>query len=55
MDWKVVGIGLAFQLVLALLILYVPAVQIAFEFVGKVFVKVLDFTADRKSNSSSAT
>lgn len=43
-DWKVVGIGLAFQLVLALLILYVPPVQIAFAFVGKVFVKVLDFT-----------
>ncbi|MEZ4757187.1 MAG: nucleoside transporter C-terminal domain-containing protein [Flavobacteriales bacterium] len=43
-DWKVVGIGLAFQLVLALLILYVPPVQIAFEVVGKLFVKVLDFT-----------
>jgi len=43
-DWKVVGIGLAFQLVMALLILYVPPVQVAFEFVGKLFVKVLDFT-----------
>ncbi len=43
-DWKVVGIGLAFQLVLALAILYVPFVQVAFEFVGKIFVKVLDFT-----------
>jgi CNT family concentrative nucleoside transporter len=43
-DWKVVAIGLSFQLVLALLILYVPPVQVAFEFVGKVFVKVLDFT-----------
>ncbi len=43
-DWKVVGIGLLFQLVLALCILYVPAVQYAFEFVGKLFVKVLDFT-----------
>ncbi len=43
-DWKVVGIGLAFQLVLALLILYVPPVQVAFEVVGQLFVKVLDFT-----------
>jgi CNT family concentrative nucleoside transporter len=43
-DWKVVGIGLAFQLVMALLILYVPPVQFAFEVVGKLFVKVLDFT-----------
>jgi len=43
-DWKVVGIGLAFQLVLALAILYVPFVQVGFEAVGKVFVKVLDFT-----------
>jgi len=43
-DWRVVGIGLAFQLILALLILYVPFVQGAFEIVGKMFVKVLDFT-----------
>ena len=43
-DWKVVGIGLAFQLVLALLILYVPPIQVAFEVVGQLFVKVLDFT-----------
>ncbi len=43
-DWKVVGIGLAIQLVLAIGILWVPAVQVFFEFVGKLFVKVLDFT-----------
>lgn len=43
-DWKVVGIGLVFQLVLALCILYVPAVQYIFEFVGRGFVKILDFT-----------
>ena len=43
-DWRVVGIGLAFQLILALMILYVPFVQGAFEIVGKMFVKVLDFT-----------
>lgn len=43
-DWKVVGIGLAFQLVMALLVLYVPPAQWVFEVVGKMFVKVLDFT-----------
>ncbi len=43
-NWRVVGVGLAIQLSLALCILYVPAVQSAFEFVGKIFVKVLDFT-----------
>ena len=43
-DWKVVGIGLGFQLAMALLILYVPPAQWLFEFVGKGFVKVLDFT-----------
>ncbi|MBK7298713.1 MAG: Na+ dependent nucleoside transporter [Flavobacteriales bacterium] len=43
-DWKVVGIGLAFQLVLAVCVLYVPAVQWVFEVVGKIFVKILDFT-----------
>ncbi|MBK9275682.1 MAG: Na+ dependent nucleoside transporter [Flavobacteriales bacterium] len=43
-NWKVVGIGLAFQLLLALAVLYVPAVQFAFDIVGRMFVKVLDFT-----------
>ncbi len=43
-DWKVVGIGVLFQLLLAVLILYVPAVQFVFEIVGKGFVKILDFT-----------
>lgn len=43
-DWRVVGIGLAFQLAMALLILYVPPAQWLFEVVGKMFVKVLDFT-----------
>lgn len=43
-DWKVVGIGLAFQLLMAVLVLYVPPAQWLFEFAGKIFVKVLDFT-----------
>lgn len=43
-NWKVVFIGLAIQLILAVGILWVPPVQIFFEIVGKLFVKVLDFT-----------
>jgi len=43
-NWKVVFIGLAFQIVLALGVLYVPAVQWFFEIVGKIFIKILDFT-----------
>lgn len=43
-SWRVVLIGLAIQLVLALGIIYVPPVQGFFEFIGSLFVKVLDFT-----------
>ncbi len=43
-NWKVVFIGLAFQIILALGVLYVPAVQWFFEIVGKIFIKILDFT-----------
>jgi concentrative nucleoside transporter, CNT family len=43
-SWKVVGIGLAIQLLLAFSILQVPPVQYFFELVGKVFVVILDFS-----------
>lgn len=43
-SWKVVGIGLGIQILLALGILYIPFVQIIFDFVGRVFVKILGFT-----------
>ena len=43
-NWKVVFIGLAIQAVLAFSILQIPPVQHFFEFVGQMFVKVLDFT-----------
>lgn len=42
--WKTVAIGLLIQLVLAIGILYVPFLQVFFEMVGKVFVKILAFT-----------
>lgn len=43
-SWKVVGIGISIQILLALGILYIPFVQIIFDFVGRVFVKILGFT-----------
>ncbi|WP_299106655.1 nucleoside transporter C-terminal domain-containing protein [uncultured Tenacibaculum sp.] len=43
-DWKTVALGLGFQLLIAIGVLKVPFVQKAFEFVGSIFVSVLDFT-----------
>jgi CNT family concentrative nucleoside transporter len=43
-SWKVVGIGLTIQVLIAVSILWIPAVQVFFEIVGKLFVKVIDFT-----------
>ena len=43
-NWKTIGIGLALQLILAVGVLKVGFVKTAFEFVGSLFVKVLDFT-----------
>ncbi|WP_299583166.1 nucleoside transporter C-terminal domain-containing protein [uncultured Sunxiuqinia sp.] len=43
-PWKTVGVGLIFQIVLALGVLYVPFIRSGFDFFGKIFVKVLDFT-----------
>lgn len=45
-SWRVVGIGLSIQLVLALGILKVDLIRMAFEFVGKIFVVILDFTKE---------
>ena len=44
--WRTVLIGLSIQLVLAGGILYVPFIRALFEFVGKIFVKILDFTRE---------
>jgi len=43
-SWKVVGIGLAIQVIIAVGILWVPAIQVFFELVGRLFVKIIDFT-----------
>lgn len=44
-NWKTVGFGLLAQLILAIGVLKIPFVQSAFDFVGNIFVKILDFTA----------
>lgn len=43
-NWRTVGFGLLAQLVLAVGVLKVPFVQAAFEWVGGLFISVLDFT-----------
>ncbi|MFC2151743.1 NupC/NupG family nucleoside CNT transporter [Bacteroidota bacterium] len=43
-SWRVVGIGLLIQILLAIGVLEVPFIQAFFEIIGKLFVKVLDFT-----------
>lgn len=43
-NWKTVGFGLAAQLLLAIGVLKVPFVQSMFEFVGGIFINILDYT-----------
>ena len=43
-NWKTVGIGLTFQLLIAVSVLKVPFIQGVFEWIGQLFVNVLDFT-----------
>ena len=43
-NWKTVALGIAAQLILAVGVLKVPFVKAGFEFVGNIFVLVLDFT-----------
>jgi len=43
-SWKLVGVGLGIQVLLAIGILQVQAIQYFFELGGKIFVKILDFS-----------
>jgi CNT family concentrative nucleoside transporter len=45
-PWRVVGIGLVLQFVLAGLVMHVPLVRTAVELVGIFFVRLLGFTAE---------
>jgi len=43
-NWRTVGIGLAFQLVIAVGVLKISFVQKIFDLVGRLFVSILEFT-----------
>ena len=43
-NWRTVGIGLAFQLIIAIGVLRVDFIKNAFEGIGQVFINILDFT-----------
>ncbi|WP_066223855.1 NupC/NupG family nucleoside CNT transporter [Formosa haliotis] len=43
-NWKTIGAGLSAQIILAFGVLKIEFVQDTFEFVGKIFVKILEFT-----------
>ncbi|QTD36874.1 Na+ dependent nucleoside transporter [Polaribacter batillariae] len=43
-DWKKVGIGLALQLTIAIGVLKVKFIQIIFDFVGSIFIEILEYT-----------
>lgn len=45
-SWRVVLLGLLTQVIIAFLVLKVPAVQYFFELIGKVFIKILAFSRD---------
>ncbi|WP_246454673.1 NupC/NupG family nucleoside CNT transporter [Hyunsoonleella aquatilis] len=43
-NWKIVGMGLALQLLIAIGVLKVPFIESIFEFLGSIFVQILEFT-----------
>jgi len=43
-SWRVVITGLCIQVLIAIGILHIPIIQAIFEFTGKIFVLILDFT-----------
>ncbi|MGB0980896.1 MAG: NupC/NupG family nucleoside CNT transporter [Winogradskyella sp.] len=43
-NWKTVGIGLAFQLIIAIGVLKIDTIKTIFEFIGKGFISVLGYT-----------
>ncbi|WP_106827931.1 NupC/NupG family nucleoside CNT transporter [Parabacteroides pacaensis] len=45
-DWKLVGGGLLMQILLALAVLYIPFIGQLFEWIGHIFLKIMDFTQD---------
>ncbi len=42
-DWRLVGVGMAFQIVFAVLVLKVPFVNLIFDRIAEIFVRILGF------------
>ena len=45
-DWTLIVKGLIIQIIFAVLVLKVPFVSSSFEFIGKIFTKIISFTQD---------
>ncbi len=45
-SWRTVFIGLSLQAFLAFGVLKIPAIRVIFEFIGKIFIVILDFTKE---------
>ncbi|MCB0633566.1 MAG: Na+ dependent nucleoside transporter, partial [Lewinella sp.] len=45
-NWRLVGVGMAMQIILAVLILKVPFVRQIFDYISSFFVVLLDFTEE---------
>ncbi len=45
-NWRVIGIGLAVQFIIAIIVLKVPLFQYVIELFGNIFLKILDFTQE---------
>ena len=43
-NWRTVGIGLGLQLIIAIGILKVPFIEVIFDSIGAIFIKILEFT-----------
>ncbi len=43
-DWKLVGGGLFMEVLFVLAIVYIPAVGVVLEWIGKVFIRLMEFT-----------
>ncbi|MEE4257365.1 MAG: nucleoside transporter C-terminal domain-containing protein [Bacteroidales bacterium] len=48
-NWRVIGMGLAVQFVIAIVVLKVPFFQSVIELFGNIFLKILDFTQEGTS------
>jgi concentrative nucleoside transporter, CNT family len=45
-PWRLVFLGLTAQLLIAIGVLYFPPIKFVFEFIGKLFIVILDFTKE---------